>query len=143
MSLTTNRNAERATKRGPLRCGQLLAMLGIAFGIVVFSGAAALAFWTYTDASNARELMLTAMREHSLVLDAPAPTVTLDSVDHTAMNFVATCFVDGPRAAGGVKSDLLFEILKRLRDAAIPLIRPQDMVIRGGAAPDAASESTP
>jgi len=59
------------------------------------------------------------------------------------MNFVATCFVDGPRAAGGVKSDLLFEILKRLRDAAIPLIRPQDMVIRGGAMPDAASESTP
>jgi small-conductance mechanosensitive channel len=96
-----------------------------------------------TDAGNARELMLTAMREHSLVLDAPAPTVTLDSVDHTAMNFVATCFVDGPRAAGGVKSDLLFEILKRLRDAAIPLIRPQDMVIRGGAMPDAAGESTP
>ena len=96
-----------------------------------------------TDAGKARELMLTAMREHPSVLETPAASVTLDSVDHTAMTFVATCFVDGPRAAGGVKSDLLFEILKRLRDAAIPLIRPQDMVIRGGAVPDAASESTP
>lgn len=96
-----------------------------------------------TDAGKARELMLTAMREHPSVLETPAPAVALDSVDHTAMTFVATCFVDGPRAAGGVKSDLLFEILKRLRDAAIPLIRPQDMVIRGGAVPDAAGESTP
>ena len=96
-----------------------------------------------TDAGKARELMLTAMREHPSVLETPAASVTLDSVDHTAMTFVATCFVDGPRAAGGVKSDLLFEILKRLRDAAIPLIRPQDMVIRGGAVPDAAGESTP
>jgi potassium efflux system protein len=85
-----------------------------------------------TDAAKARELLMQAMKDHPSVQPTPAPSVSLDSVDHTAMTFVAVAYVGSPRDAGGVKSDLLFEILSRLRKAEIPLIRPQDMVIRGG-----------
>ena len=51
------------------------------------------------------------------------------------MTFLAICYVGSPRDAGGVKSDLLFDILARLRGADIPLLRPQDLVLRssGGA----------
>ncbi|MEX1826717.1 DUF3772 domain-containing protein [Luteibacter sp. CQ10] len=83
-----------------------------------------------TDPVVAREHMLAAMHDHASVADAPAPLVLLDNIDHTAMTFMAICYVGSPRDAGGVKSDLLFDIIARLREANIPLLRPQDMVLR-------------
>jgi small-conductance mechanosensitive channel len=85
-----------------------------------------------TDAGQARDLIMKAMTDHPKVLETPAPSVSLDSIDASAMTFSAVAYVGGPRDAGGVKSDLLFDILLRLRTEEIPLIRPQDMVIRGG-----------
>ena len=46
------------------------------------------------------------------------------------MMFVCTAYVNNPRDAGTVKSDLLFEIIDRLGKAELPLTTPQDMVVR-------------
>ncbi|SFW18689.1 Small-conductance mechanosensitive channel [Luteibacter sp. UNCMF366Tsu5.1] len=90
-----------------------------------------------SDPVDVREHMLEAMRAHASVQENPAPLVMLDNVDRTAMTFMAICYVGSPRDAGGVKSDLLFDILARLRGAEIPLLRPQDLVLRtGGGAPE-------
>ncbi len=83
-----------------------------------------------TDPAIVREHMLAAMEAHPAVLDTPKANVLLDSIDRTAMLFAATCYVASPRDVGGVRSDLLFDVLARLREADIPLLRPQDLVVR-------------
>ena len=76
-----------------------------------------------TDADLVRELLLQAMRDHPGVLAAPAPGVTLDGVDErNRMMFSATCFVATPRLAGGTRSDLLFNVLRRLRELQIRML---------------------
>jgi small-conductance mechanosensitive channel len=85
-----------------------------------------------SDPVAIREHMLGAMRDHASVQETPAPLVMLDNVDHSAMMFMAICYVGSPRDVGGVKSDLLFDIIARLRGASIPLLRPQDLVLRSG-----------
>ena len=85
-----------------------------------------------TDPVEAREHMLEAMNAHKAVLETPAPSVTLDNIDRAAMTFAITCYVGGPRDVGGVRSDLLFDIIARLRSSDIPLLRPQDLVLRSG-----------
>jgi potassium efflux system protein len=82
-----------------------------------------------TDASKTRQLVMTAFDQHASVLDNPAPSVTLDQLDASGMVFVATGYVRSPRDAGHTKSDLLFEILQRLRDAGLSMSSPQAMVI--------------
>jgi small-conductance mechanosensitive channel len=85
-----------------------------------------------SDPVDVRTHMLEAMEAHQAVTDTPAPSVTLDSIDRAAMTFAITCYVGSPRDVGGVKSDLLFDIIARLRQAQIPLLRPQDLVLRSG-----------
>ena len=83
-----------------------------------------------TDANRARAIILDALNEHDVTLGAPAPLVQLDSIDANCMVFSAYAYTNSPRDASGVKSDLLFRILERLREEKLPLIRPQDMVVR-------------
>ncbi|QWT21910.1 DUF3772 domain-containing protein [Bacillus sp. NP157] len=85
-----------------------------------------------SDPVAVRDHVLEAMSGNQAVSDAPAPSVTLDSIDRAAMTFSITCYVGSPRDVGGVKSDLLFDIIARLRGADIPLLRPQDLVLRSG-----------
>ncbi|KAF1699836.1 DUF3772 domain-containing protein [Pseudoxanthomonas suwonensis] len=76
-----------------------------------------------TDAELVRSLLLEVMRGHPGVLDAPAPGVTLDGVDErNRLLFNATCYVATPRQAGGTRSDLLFEVLRRLRELRIRML---------------------
>ncbi|TCV94569.1 small-conductance mechanosensitive channel [Luteibacter rhizovicinus] len=98
-----------------------------------------------TDASAARTIMLESMKAHPAVQATPPPTVQLDSVDRTAMMFVATAYVGSPRDVGNVRSDLLFDVLARLRGADIPLLRPQDLVLRstGSDVPGPNASGTP
>ena len=91
-----------------------------------------------TDADKARQIMLDTLRAHPSLLEAAGCTVQLDSVDGGSMVFVLTGYVGNPRDAGNVKSDLLFKVLARLREAGLPLIRPQDMVLHRPPAPAAA-----
>ncbi|HRF83588.1 MAG TPA: mechanosensitive ion channel, partial [Pseudoxanthomonas sp.] len=76
-----------------------------------------------TDADLVRELLLQAFREHPGILEAPAPSVLIDGIsDKGQVVFNASGFVATPRQAAGVRSALLFEILRRLRQFDIRMV---------------------
>jgi small-conductance mechanosensitive channel len=83
-----------------------------------------------TDAGKVRELVLGVLRAHHGTLSAPAPYVQLESVATGVMTFNCVAYVGSPREVGGVKSDLLFEILERLRSEKLPMSSPQSMLVR-------------
>ena len=93
------------------------------------------------DADQVRSLILEIFAAHAEVLKDPEPSVQLDGIDSAGMVFNATAFVDSPRAAYGVRSALLFEVLRRLRAADISLLKPAGLVLRE--APDQALEPPP
>ncbi|CAN5711848.1 DUF3772 domain-containing protein [soil metagenome] len=70
-----------------------------------------------SDVQLIRELVLAAFDEHPDVLKTPPPKVQLDGVETDRLIFNATGSVSSPRAAYGVRSDLLFEVLGRLANA--------------------------
>jgi potassium efflux system protein len=78
-----------------------------------------------TNAGKVRALVLEVLSAHPGTLAMPAPSVQLANLDDGAMTFNCVAYVNGPRESGGVKSELLFEILERLRAARLPLIRAQ------------------
>ncbi|GAB2549232.1 DUF3772 domain-containing protein [Rhodanobacter koreensis] len=83
-----------------------------------------------TDAGKARELILEVLRVHPGTLGMPAPSVQLENLDGGTMLFSCTAYVNSPREVSGVKSDLLFEVLERLREAKLPMTSPQSMIVR-------------
>lgn len=87
-----------------------------------------------TDTRKAREVLLQALREHPGVLDSPAPNVQLDGIDGANLVFNATGFVRSPRAAYGVRSDVLFDALERLREAGLALGKPPTVLLSQAAA---------
>lgn len=98
-----------------------------------------------TQAEQVHDLMLAAFRENADILDEPAPDVMLDGVDASGLIFNATGHVISPRAAYRVRSALLFDILRRLREANLSLLKPPTMVLKefadSSAASGAASDS--
>lgn len=90
-----------------------------------------------TDADEARTLILSAFTDNSDIQDTPAPSVQLDGIDNGFLMFNATGFVSSPRLAYGVRSTLLFDLLKRLRAADMPISKPSTMIL--AAAPAAAA----
>jgi small-conductance mechanosensitive channel len=72
-----------------------------------------------TNAAQVRDTMLAALDQHTDVLDEPAPKVQLDGLTGDHLIFNATAYVNSPRAAYGVRSTLLFDILRRLREAGV------------------------
>ncbi|RZL01766.1 MAG: mechanosensitive ion channel family protein [Rubrivivax sp.] len=87
-----------------------------------------------TDTRKARQVLLDAFQSHPGVLDTPAPNVQLDGIDGGNLVFNATGFVSSPRAAYGVRSDLLFDVLERLREVELPLGKPPTMLLSQAAA---------
>jgi len=84
------------------------------------------------DAGQVRELILAAFSRHPGVLEAPAASVLLDSIDANGnLIFAATAYVSSPRAAYGVRSAIMFDILSSLRDAGVDVYRPPAMVLNG------------
>jgi len=75
-----------------------------------------------TDAQRVRDLILEACRAHEGVLETPAPSLTLEGVEGGLLIFQAIAYVPSPRLAGGVRSDLLFTILDRMRAEQIELV---------------------
>ena len=82
------------------------------------------------DADQVRSLILEVCEAHEEVLKTPEPSVQLDSVDSAGMVFNATAFVSSPRAAYGVRSALMFGMLRRLREGGISLAKPASLVLR-------------
>lgn len=82
-----------------------------------------------TNAEEARALILGAFVDNHDVLDTPAPSVQLDGIDNGYLMFNATGFASSPRLTYGIRSALLFELLKRLGDAHIAISKPSTMVL--------------
>jgi len=74
-----------------------------------------------THATRAREVILAAFADHPGVLASPAPSVTLEGVEVGFLIFQAVAYVQSPRLAGGVRSDVLFAMLDGLRAAELPM----------------------
>jgi len=86
-----------------------------------------LTFPLNTDPEQVRDLLLDAYRDNEAILDLPAPSVTFSQLAPNGITLSVTGYVASPRIAAGTKSDLLFEILKRLRAADISLSVPQTL----------------
>ncbi|MFZ4877213.1 DUF3772 domain-containing protein [Janthinobacterium sp. Mn2066] len=82
-----------------------------------------------TDAEAARALILATFVDHPDILDTPAPSVQLDGIDNSYLTFNATGYAASPRLSYGIRSSLLFELLKRLRAADMPISKPSTMVL--------------
>ncbi|WP_454695834.1 DUF3772 domain-containing protein [Achromobacter aegrifaciens] len=91
-----------------------------------------------TDAEQVRELILQAFSDHEDVLDTPAPNVFLDGIEGGNLVFNAKGYVSSPRAAYGVRSALLFTLLKRLHDAGLEVSSPPTMLLASAPQPAAA-----
>ncbi|GAB7262667.1 hypothetical protein DaDZ19_43380 [Dickeya ananatis] len=59
------------------------------------------------------------------ILDTPAPSVMFSQLTPNGMVLSVTGYVGSPRMVSSAKSDLLFDIIKRLRAENIPLAVPQ------------------
>jgi small-conductance mechanosensitive channel len=86
------------------------------------------------DPEEVRDLLLEAYRENEAILDIPAPSVTFSQLAPNGITLSVTGYVNSPRIAANTKSDLLFEILKRLRAADIALSVPQTLRLENTAA---------
>lgn len=87
------------------------------------------------DPEQVRNLLLETYRDHESILAAPAPSVTFSQLSSNGIVLSVTGFVNSPRIVANVKSDLLFEILKRLREAGIALSMPQKMIFENSPMP--------
>jgi potassium efflux system protein len=82
-----------------------------------------------TDARRVREIVQQAFKTQTALLTSPSPSVLLDSIDGSSLIFLITAYINSPRGASGARSELLIEILSRLREEGIALITPQDINI--------------
>ncbi|MGB9088740.1 MAG: DUF3772 domain-containing protein [Pseudomonas farsensis] len=82
-----------------------------------------------TDPAQVRELLLAAYHEHESILDAPACSVSFKDLTASGMVIGVSGYVASPRQVSGTRSDLLFTILGRLREAGIPLSSPASIVL--------------
>jgi small-conductance mechanosensitive channel len=88
-----------------------------------------------TDAAAVRDMMMASMEAQSEVLEKPAPSVTLDGFTATSLVFSASCFVNSPRSAARMRSEITFDILARLREAGLALSSTQQVTILQQPAP--------
>lgn len=101
------------------------ATMGNAQGVVTI----ALTFPLDIDPEQTRTLLLDAYLQHAAIQSAPAPSVSFKELGPNGIVLSVTGYVASPRVVSGTKSDLLYEILKRLRAAGISLSQSQTMVI--------------
>ncbi|MFJ7284407.1 DUF3772 domain-containing protein [Pseudomonas sp. NPDC099000] len=80
------------------------------------------------DPEQVQNLLYTTYAEHETILDKPAPFVRFSKLSPEGITLTVTGYVSSPRIVGTTKSDLLFEILKRLGAAGIELAKPASTV---------------
>ncbi|MEO7917475.1 MAG: DUF3772 domain-containing protein [Dokdonella sp.] len=71
------------------------------------------------EAERVRQLLLDTFDAHEKVLDVPKPSVTLEGIQDGTLIFLGTAYVPSPRQASSVRSDVLFDVLARLRASGI------------------------
>ena len=76
------------------------------------------------DPEQVQNLLHDAYTEHESILEKPAPYVRFSQLKPEGITLTVTGYVASPRTVGLIKSQLLFEILKRLGAAGIQLAKP-------------------
>jgi small-conductance mechanosensitive channel len=76
------------------------------------------------DPEQVQSLLCDTYNENETILDKPAPYVRFSKLSPEGITLTITGYVSSPRIVGITKSDLLFEILKRLSAAGIELAKP-------------------
>ncbi|WP_415832017.1 DUF3772 domain-containing protein, partial [Kerstersia similis] len=82
-----------------------------------------------TDTGKARAILLEALAHEPAILKTPSPEVYLDDIAASGMVFNAVAYVSSPRGAYAARSRVLFDSLRRLREAGIPLSSPSTMLL--------------
>jgi len=101
------------------------ATMGNAQGVVTIT----LTFPLNIDPVRVRELLLEVYSENERILDTPEPSVSFKDLTAQGIVLSVTGNVASQRQISGAKSDLLFDILTRLRKEGIVLSTPQTMII--------------
>jgi small-conductance mechanosensitive channel len=76
------------------------------------------------DPEAVKDLLLNTYHENETILEKPASFVRFSKLSPDGITLTVTGYVGSPRIVGVTKSDLLFEILKRLGAAGIALASP-------------------
>jgi small-conductance mechanosensitive channel len=101
------------------------ATMGNAQGVATIT----LTFPLDIDPVQVRDLLLEVYNENERILETPEPSVTFKDLTPAGIVLAVTGNVASPRQVGGAKSDLLFDILTRLRKENVVLSRPQTMIV--------------
>ena len=72
-----------------------------------------------SDPESVRELLISAAKAQDLVLSIPSPIVIFSDFGDWALKFHLYCYVDDALIAERVKSELNFDILRRLRESGM------------------------
>ena len=83
-----------------------------------------------SDVDEVREILIAAAKAQDLVLSIPAPSVQLSEFGEWALKFILICFVDDIELAERTKSDINFDILRRMREADIRIPYPHSGQLR-------------
>ena len=91
-----------------------------------------------SDPDAVREILIGVARAQDLVLKIPAPLVLFQDFADWALKFELICFIDDVEMAGKVKSEMNFDLHRRLKEANILVAYPQlETQIRGAGVPQA------
>ncbi|WP_244323826.1 DUF3772 domain-containing protein [Mixta intestinalis] len=101
------------------------ATMGNAQGVVTIM----LTFPLDIDPVQVREILLAVYNENERILETPEPSVSFKDLTPQGIVLSVTGNVATQRQVGSAKSDLLFDMLTRLRKEGIVLSRPQTMII--------------
>ncbi|KQT50691.1 hypothetical protein ASG43_05235 [Aureimonas sp. Leaf454] len=71
------------------------------------------------DADEIIAILMRLFADHPAILDDPAPTVMIDSLVEAKINFNAIAFVASPRLTYATRSELLLQLLRRLKARGI------------------------
>ena len=101
------------------------ATMGNAQGVATIT----LTFPLDIDPQQVRQLLLDVYNENERILENPEPSVSFKDLTTSGIVLSVTGNVASPRQVSGAKSDLLFDILTRLRKEGVLLSTPQTMII--------------
>ncbi|KGT89463.1 mechanosensitive ion channel protein [Erwinia typographi] len=101
------------------------ATMGNAQGVATIT----LTFPLDIDPEQVRDLLLEVYNENERILESPEPSVSFKDLTSAGIVLAVTGNVSSPRQVSGAKSDLLFDILTRLRKEGVVLSTPQTMIV--------------
>jgi potassium-dependent mechanosensitive channel len=78
-----------------------------------------------TDPEQARELLIAAAKAQDTVLTIPAPLVLFSELGDWALKFQLVCFVDDALMAERIRSELNFDVYRRMREAGLRIPYPK------------------